>query len=135
MQPFWSKIFIALAVDLTAVYMPWYVCKLRNISDLAFWMKSPSLFWLFFFHVLGHDRSWFVTQENLLSFSLMYCFRNGLVFFWCFYKLLTLRQLKNWSSIWQYLAILEFSVMPKVLRISAVVSFKTGTANFTVTLE
>ena len=25
MQPFWGKIFTALAVDLTAIYIPWYV--------------------------------------------------------------------------------------------------------------
>ena len=135
MQPFWSKVFIALAVDLTAIYMPWYVCKLTNISDLAFWVKSPGLFWVFFFHALGHERNWFVIQENLLSFSLIYGFRNGLVFFWCFSKLLTLRQSKNWSNIWQYLAVSEVYVVPKVLGILAVVSFKTGTANFTVTLE
>ena len=113
MQPFWSKIFTAVAVDLTAIYMPWYVCKLTNISDLAFWGKPHGLFWVFFFHVLVLERNWFVIQEDLLSFSLMYGFRNDLVFFWCFSKLLKLTQSKNWSNICQYLAVSEVSVVPK----------------------
>ena len=132
MQPFWSKVFIALAVDLTAIYMPWYVCKLTNISDLAFWVKSPGLFWVFFFHVLGHEKNWLVIQENLLSFSLIYSSRNGLVFF---FQTSYIEAVKNWSNIWQYLDVLEVSVVPKILGILAVVSLKIGTANFTVTVE
>ena len=31
MQLIWSKHFTVLTVDLTAIYMPWYVCKLTNI--------------------------------------------------------------------------------------------------------
>ena len=67
-QPFWSKHFTALTVDLTAIYMPWYACKLTNILDLAFWVNH--LFWEFSFHVLRYGRNWRI-QENLLSFSLI----------------------------------------------------------------
>ena len=105
--------------------------KLTNISDLTFWVKLPRLF----FHALEHERNRFIIYENISSFSLIYGFRNGLVFCLCFSKLLTLRQSKNWFNIWQYLAVLEVSVVPKVLGILALVSFKTSTANYTVTVE
>ena len=135
MQPFWSKIFTALAVDPTAIYTPWCVRKLTNVWNLAFRVRSPGLFWVFFPHVLGHEKNWFIIQGKVLSFLLIYGFRNGLVFFWFFSKLLTLRQSKNWSNIWQYLAVSEVSIVPKNLGILAVVSLKTGVAYFAVTLE
>ena len=34
----------ASTVDLTAIYMPWYVCKLTNILDLAFWENHLTYF-------------------------------------------------------------------------------------------
>ena len=99
--------------------------------------ESPGLFWVFSFHVwkFSYGRNWFIIQENLSSFSLIHGFRNGLVFFWCFSKLIILTQSKNWSNIWQYLVVWEVAVVPKVWRSLAVVSFKTSTANFTVTIE
>ena len=108
MQPIWSKKFTALTVDLTAIYSRSYSdCKQTKISDLAFCVKSPGLFWVFF--------------PCARTFSLIYGFRNGLVFIWCFSKLLTLKQSKKWSNIWQYLAVSEISVVSKVLETLAVV--------------
>ena len=104
-QLFWSKGFTVSTVDLTAICMSWHVCKLTNILDLAFWVESPDLLWVFSFHILRHERNWFVIQEHLLLFSLVCDFWNGLIFFWCFSKFLRLRQSKSGPNIWQYLAV------------------------------
>ena len=102
MQPIWSKKFTALTVDLTAIYSRSYSdCKQTKISDLAFCVKSPGLFWVFF--------------PCFRTFSLIYGFRNGLIFIWCFSKLLTLKQSKKW------LTFDNISVVSKVLETLAVV--------------
>ena len=117
MQPFWSEIFTALVIDLTVICMPWYVCKTDKHFKSSIMNEITWPLLSIFCHVLGYERNWFVIQENLLSFSLIYCFRHGLAFFWFFPKLLTLRQSKNCSNIWQYLGVLEVSVVPKMLGI------------------
>ena len=189
-QPFWSKHFNALTINLTVTYMPWsqqtflvfqdvfktswrrlqrntfrlprpledvfktylrcvFLKRLQDVFKTSWKTKkwetedvfstssprrmfagiclqtkkhfrssilseSTGLFWLFSFHVLGYGRNWFVIYKNLSSFSLIYVFRNGLVFLWCFSKLLTLRQSKNWPNIWQYLVVWEVSLVSKV---------------------
>ena len=93
MQPFWSKILTVLAVDLTAIYMPWQCLQTDKHFRSSILRENTWPVLSIFFHALGHGRNWFVIQEDLLSFSLIYGFRNGLVFFWCFSKLL------NWGSL------------------------------------
>ena len=84
MQPFWSKNFNATTVDLTAICTSWYICKLTEILDPSFWVRSPGLSWVFSFHVLRYGRNWFVMQQNLSLFSLIYGFRNRFLLFSCF---------------------------------------------------
>ena len=142
----WQNLPVKKNIQPTTLKQTFYCFSSRSYSDLYAMMclqtekhfrlsilsESTGLFWIFFFHLLGYGRNWFLIHQNLSPFSVIYGFRNDLVFFWCFCKLLTMRQSKNWSNIWQYLVVWEVFVISKVRGDLVVVSFKTGAANFTV---
>ena len=97
-QPFWSKHFTALIVDLTEIYMPWYVCKLTNIIDLAFLVNHLACckyIWL-------SEMAWFSFNAfpDFLHWSVKTLFYYLAIFgcFGCFYctKSFSYSFIQNW---------------------------------------
>ena len=107
MQPFWRKSFAALTVDLTAICMPWNVCKyfrsdiLREITWLALSIFFPCIrIWK---ELICHPGEFFVSFINIW-------FQIWLVFLLIFFP-----NFLHWGSQKPGLTFVNISLFRRVL--------------------